>query len=134
VADGGVATVTAEAPADLWAAGDTGRARPLLLRAHPILGSDERFRTERLGRLFVHESTEVQKWWSVGPFRTGAATFVDAGRTARRVAGGAVADVDVGIGVRAAYPGRTGAVRLDIARGLRDGHSALSVVYTSAVP
>src|SRR5207247_5516157 len=37
VVDGGVAAVNASAPPDLWFAGDTGRARPLLVRAHPIL-------------------------------------------------------------------------------------------------
>ena len=104
-ADGGIASVDASAPPDLWFAGDTGRARPLLLRAHPILAEGERFRTERLARLFAHESTEVQRWWRAGPFRTGIATFVDTGVTARRLSGGPITDVDVGIGLRGAYPG-----------------------------
>ena len=130
-ADGGVAAVIGSAPPDLWLAGDTGRARPLLLRAHPILTEGERFRTERMSRLFVHESTEVQRWWSVGPFRAGAATFVDTGRTARRLLGSPFTDMDVGFGVRGAYPGRAGALRLDIARGLRDGDTAISAVYTA---
>jgi hypothetical protein len=134
VADGGVAAVNAAAPPDLWVAGDTGRARPLLLRAHPILMEEERFRTERLARLFVHASTEVQRWWAVGPFRAGVATFVDTGRTARRLVGEALTDVDVGAGLRGAYPGRAGALRLDVAHGLRDGNTALSVNYTSAIP
>ena len=134
VADGGIAAVTSSAPPDLWLAGDTGRARPLLLRAHPILGEGERFRTERLARLFTHESTEVQRWWRVGPFRAGAATFVDLGRTARRLAGDALTDVDLGIGVRGAYPGRAGALRLDLARGLRDGNTAVSAIYTASIP
>ena len=130
-ADGGVAVVTASAPADLWFAGDTGRARPLLLRAHPILTAGERFRTERMARVFAHESTEVQRWWRAGPFRTGIATFVDTGWSARRVSGGPITDVDVGIGLRGAYPGRGGALRLDFARGVRDGHFAISAVYTA---
>jgi hypothetical protein len=128
-ADGGVAAVTDSAPPDLWFAGDTGRARSLLLRAHPILTDGERFRTERMARIFAHESTEVQRWWRVGPFRTGIATFVDTGLTARRLSSGSITDVDVGIGLRAAYPGRAGAVRLDIARGVRDGDIAISAVY-----
>ena len=131
---GGVVAVNSEAPPDLWPAGDTGRARPLLLRAHPILGEGERFQTERLARLFIHESTEVQRWWAVGPFRAGVATFVDSGRTAQRVLGDPLTDVDVGLGLRGAYPGRAGALRLDIAHGLRDGNTALSVIYTSAIP
>jgi hypothetical protein len=133
MADGGAAAVTASAPADLWFAGDTGRARPLPLRAHPILTGGERFRTERMGRVFAHESTEVQRWWRTGPFRTGIATFVDTGLTAGRLSDGSITDVDVGVGLRAAYPGRAGALRLDFARGVRDGHFAVSAVYTADI-
>ena len=133
VADGGIAAVNASAPPDLWLTGDTGRARPLLLRAHPVLTDGERFRTERLARLFMHESTEVQRWWGAGPFRAGVATFVDTGRTARRLIGDPLTDVDVGFGLRGAYPGRAGALHLDVARGLRDGNTAFSITYTSAV-
>jgi hypothetical protein len=132
-ATGGVAAVNASAPADLWFAGDTGRARPLLLRAHPVLTGGERFRTERMGRVFVHESTEVQRWWRAGPFRTGIATFVDTGLTARRLSGGPITDVDVGVGLRGAYPGHAGALRLDFARGVRDGHFAISAVYSADI-
>jgi len=132
-ADGGVGAVNASAPADIWFAGDTGRARPLLLRAHPILTGGERFRTERLARVFAHESTEVQRWWRAGPFRTGIATFLDTGLTARRVAGGPITDADVGIGLRGGYPGHPGALRLDFARGVRDGHFAISAVYTADI-
>ena len=130
-AEGGIGAVTDSAPPDLWFAGDTGRARSLLLRAHPILTDGERFRTERMARIFAHESTEVQRWWRVGPFRTGIATFVDTGLTARRLSGSSITDVDVGIGLRGAYPGRAGALRLDIARGVRDGRIAISAVYSA---
>ena len=133
VVDAGAAAVDASAPPDLWVAGDTGRARPFLLRAHPILGEGEAFRTERLGRLFVHESTEVQRWWSVGPFRAAVASFVDTGRTAGRLLGDPFSDVDLGIGLRGAYPGRAGALRLDLAHGLRDGHNAISAIYTADI-
>ena len=134
VVDGGVAAVNASAPPDVWVAGDTGRARPLLLRAHPILDEDDAFRTERLGRLFVHESTEIQQWWAHGPFRAGVATFVDTGRTARRFLGDPFSDVDVGFGLRGAYPGRAASLRLDLAHGLRDGNTVLSAIYTTAIP
>jgi hypothetical protein len=133
VVDGGIAAVNSSAPPDLWFAGDTGRARPLLLRAHPILMEGERFRTERLARLFTHESTEVQRWWRVGPFRAGVATFVDTGRTAQRLLGAPLTDVDVGAGLRGAYPGRGGRLRLDLARGLRDGDTAISVIYSADI-
>jgi len=134
VLDGGTAAVSSAAPPDLWVAGDTGRARPLLLRAHPLLGEGERFETDRLARRFTHLSTEVQRWWSIGPTRGGVAAFVDSGRTSRRLAGAAFTDVDVGVGLRGAYPGRAGALRLDLAHGLRDGNTAVSVIYSSAIP
>jgi len=132
VLDGGVGLTSSSAPADLWFAGDTGRARPLLLRAHPILSDGERFRTERMARAFTHQTTEIQRWWNPGPFQAGLAAFVDSGHTARRVAGGALTDVDVGVGLRGAY-GRRGILRLDVARGARDGDTALSITYTSVV-
>jgi len=131
--NGGVASVSASAPADLWFAGDTGRARPFLLRAHPILTDGERFRSDRMGRVFAHESTEVQRWWRVGPLRTGIAAFVDTAVTARRLSGGSITDVDVGMGLRGAYPGRAGALRLDLARSVRDGHFAVSAVYSADI-
>ena len=134
VLDGGTAAVSSAAPPDLWVAGDTGRARPLLLRAHPLLGKGERFETDRLARSFTHLSTEVQRWWSIGPTRGGVAAFVDSGRTSRRLAGAAFIDVDVGVGLRGAYPGRAGALRLDLGHGLRDGNTAVSVIYSSALP
>jgi len=129
VATGGVHAVTASAPADLWFAGDTGRARPIMLRAHPILTQGERFRIERLGRLVGNGSAEVQRWWTAGVSHIGAAMFVDTARTARRLAGTPLTDIDVGVGFRAAYPGRSGALSVNLARGLRDGETALSVVY-----
>ena len=130
VGAGGVSAVTASAPGDLWFAGDTGRARSLLLRAHPILSEGARFRTERLGRLLGNGSVELQRWWKVGPFRAGGATFADVARTARRMVGGAVADVDVGVGFRGVFPGKTAGLRIDVAKGLRDGATAFSVVYS----
>jgi hypothetical protein len=131
--DGGVGLTSSAAPADLWFAGDIGRARPFLLRAHPLLTEGERFKTERLARTFLHATTEIQRWWSPGPFEAGVAAFVDSGQTARRLVGGPVTDVDLGFGLRAAYPGHSGIIRLDVARGARDGHTALSVTYSSMI-
>jgi len=53
--------------------------------------------------------------------------------TARRLSGGSITDVDVGMGLRGAYPGRAGALRLDFARGVRDGHFAVSAVYSADI-
>jgi hypothetical protein len=61
------------------------------------------------------------------------ATFVDTGRTAQRLLGAPLTDVDVGAGLRGAYPGRGGRLRLDFARGLRDGDTAISVIYSADI-
>src|SRR5258705_9723332 len=110
VVDAGAAAVNASAPPDLWVAGDTGRARPFLLRAHPILGEGEAFRTERLRRLFVHESTEVQRWWSIVPFRAAVPSFVDTGPTATRLRGDPFRDSELGIGLLCRRPRRTASI------------------------
>ena len=131
VIDGGVSAISAGAPPDLWFAADTGRARPLLLRAHPILTADEQFRSDRLARLLGHDTTEVQRWWHAGPLRVGGAAFVDSARAAWRLTGRAITDVDTGVGFRVAFPGKPDAFRIDVARGLRDGATAVSAVYTA---
>jgi hypothetical protein len=116
-------------PLDLWFAGDTGHARDALLRAHPVL-DDGHLRTERLGRALVHASLEGQHWWRTrGVLRAGAAAFVDLGRTSRAFNAPATADADVGVGARFAVIGMPGIFRVDLAKGLRDGATALSFVY-----
>jgi outer membrane translocation and assembly module TamA len=77
----------------------------------------------------VTASAEVQRLWTTRGTRIGPALFVDVGRTARRIEGVALRDADVGVGLRARFPGMPGAVRIDVATGLRDGHKALSFVY-----
>ena len=46
------------------------------------------------------------------------------------MAGGALTVVDVGVGFRGVYPGKTAGLRIDVAKGLRDGATAFSVVYS----
>ncbi len=125
----GAAVASASTPLDLWFAGDTGHARDVLLRAHPVL-EDGRLQVDRLGRHLAHASGEAQHWWR-GPFaiRAAAAVFVDAAIAGRRVDAGARRDVDVGIGARVAIPGLRGVLRVDAGRGLRDGATAWSFVY-----
>jgi len=121
--------VGSAAPLDLWPAGDTGHARTTLLRAHPLL-DDGRVSVERIGRSLASISVEAQHWWHVrGIVPAGGALFVDAARTSRRLRSDPIADVDVGAGVRLAVSG-AGLVRVDVARGLRDGDVALSVSWT----
>ena len=125
----GAGFAAADTPLGAWPAGDTGHARDVLLRAHPVL-ADNGLRVERLGRSLFHASGEAQQWWTRSVLHVGAAAFVDAARTARRLDGTAVSDVDVGIGARFAAPLLPGVIRVDVAKGLRDGSTAWSVVYT----
>jgi hypothetical protein len=129
LARAGSAMTTADTPADLWFGGDTGHARPVLLRAHPLL-EDGALRAGRLGRRIVHGSAEAQHWWR-GPAGTAAAAaiFADAAHVDHRVHGGAQRDVDAGLGARLALPGLAGVFRVDLARGLRDGAMSLSFAY-----
>jgi hypothetical protein len=128
--EGSLETIQREAPLDLWRAGDTGHARPTLLRAHPVL-QEGRLRVDRLGRHLAQGTAETQHWWRpAGAIALGAAAFVDVARTSGRLAAGSLTDADVGGGIRLALPGRTGLFRVDIAHGLRDGRNALSVSWT----
>jgi len=125
----GAGVVSPLTPAELWWAGDAGQTRPVLLRAHPLVESG-RLKVERLGRTIVHGSFESQQWWRLSPqLRFAAAAFVDAAEVSQRMRPGARGDVDAGLGVRVASPGFAGMLRLDIAKGLVDGATAVSVVY-----
>ena len=115
-------------PLDLWFGGDTGATRSTLLRAHPLV-HDGRLRSGQLGRGIVHGSIEGQQWWPVSVARVGAALFVDAVRVGERLSAGSRGDVDAGIGGRLAVPGLPGVFRVDLAKGLRDGSTRLTVVY-----
>jgi predicted double-glycine peptidase len=129
MATAGAAAASKSTPMNLWWAGDTGHVRAALLRAHPVL-DEGRLRVERLGRIFFHGSLEAQRWWRVtGPVRAAAAGFTDMGQTARRARGTGQGDVDVGVGARLAIAGIPGIFRADLAKGLRDGATAISLVY-----
>jgi hypothetical protein len=128
----GLGAASEQTPADIWFAGDTGRARSVLLRAHPLIG-DGQIRLERIGRHLVYASGEAQKWWEArAGVRVAAAAFVDAAsvhRGALAAESRARTDVDAGIGARLAVPGVSGVIRIDVAKGVRDGATALSFVY-----
>jgi hypothetical protein len=128
VARAGTGLATRATPPDLWFGGDTGATRTTLLRAHPLVGNG-RLRSAQLGRGIVHGSVEGQQWWPVSVARVGAALFVDAVRVSQRLTAQSRGDVDAGIGARLALPGLTGTFRVDLAKGLRDGLTTLSVVY-----
>jgi hypothetical protein len=133
---GAVEMMGSAAPLDSWPAGDTGHARSRLLRAHPLL-DDGRLRVDRLGRRLFQATAEAQHWWRpMAAVPVAAAIFVDAGHTSARLArpgsgGDGVGDVDVGVGFRLALPARAGLFRTDVAHGLRDGRSALSISWAT---
>jgi hypothetical protein len=129
LASAGASVASMFTPPDLWFAGDTGRSRPIALRAHPLVDDGE-IRVERLGRRILHGSLEAQRWWSTrSPIRVGAAVFADVAQVGDRLSVGERTDVDLGAGLRIAVPGVAGTFRLDVAKGLRDGATALSFVF-----
>ncbi|HEY9462371.1 MAG TPA: papain-like cysteine protease family protein [Vicinamibacterales bacterium] len=125
----GLGLASVDTPADIWFAGDTGRARGMPLRAHPLMTGGQ-IRVDQIGRQVIYSSGETQRWWpGKAGVRFGAAAFVDAAHTDRRTVDRARTDVDLGIGVRLAVPGVSGTIRIDVAKGLRDGATAVSFVY-----
>jgi hypothetical protein len=84
----------------------------------------------RLGRELLNVSLEAQHWWRLGgPVRVAAAVFADAARTSRRLNGAAEIGVDAGAGARMAIAGVSGVFRVDLAKGLADGATAVSILY-----
>jgi hypothetical protein len=127
-ADAGGRLVTASSPASIWPGGDTGHARDVLLRAHPLLDGGV-IRGGVFGRRLAFGAVEVQHWLKPGkyPVRIAPAAFVDIARASRGLASSLTrTQVDAGVGVRLSLPG-TGVLRADLAHGLRDGHTAFSV-------
>jgi hypothetical protein len=112
---------------DIWFGGDTSSSRPPL-RAHRLV-DDGYMTTTRIGRTIVHASIEGQHWWLTRRGSVGAAAFLDLVSVDRRIIRGRQSDADVGVGFRAGVPGSDGNIRVDIARGLRDGAMRVSVGF-----
>jgi hypothetical protein len=126
------------APPSVWPGADTGHARDVLLRAHPLL-DDGVIRTPLGGsgregviaRRLAFGSVEVQKWRTVGkwPVKFAPAAFLDAARGFDSFGGlSSPFEVDAGAGVRVSLLG-LGVLRVDVAHGLRDGSNAVSVGF-----
>jgi peptidase C39-like protein len=121
---------TARAPLAIWPGAGDGRARPALLRAHPLL-DDGVINGAAFGRQVQSATLEVQRWfdrWQIP--RLGIAVFADTAHAADRLGGAPEQpfQVDVGSGVRVRMPGSDRTFRFDYAHGLRDRRaSAISV-------
>lgn len=84
--------------------------------------------TNRIGRTIVHGGAEAQYWRSLSRFQVAPAVFVDVVHLDRRAVPGTRDDVDIGAGLRLAGLGG-GVLRLDVARGLRDGDMRVSAGF-----
>lgn len=132
IADAAYRAVSQSSPASLWPGADNGRARDVLLRAHPLL-DDGIIRGGVFGRRLASGSVEVQRWIAVKkwPVRLAPAAFVDTARAWRGL--GTTPDrtqIDAGVGMRLSLLG-IGVMRIDVAHGLRDGRTAFSVGWMS---
>ena len=119
------------APLMLWSGAGTGQGRSALLRGHPLL-DDGVIRQGVFGRRLLYGTAEWRRWGKpiAHVLRLAPAMFADVAR-AYRVPSFADrrAHVDVGVGLRVAIPG-SGVLRADVARGLRDGATAVSFGWT----
>ena len=129
LANAGYRIATASSPASIWPGADTGHARDALLRAHPLL-DDGVIGDGVLGRRVAHGGAEWQHWLTPGRqrlARVAPAVFVDAAKATRGLARSDTRlHYDAGAGLRVSVAG-TGVLRIDVARGLRDGRTAFSV-------
>jgi predicted double-glycine peptidase len=126
----GAGRVSDNAPLGLWPGAGDGRARAPLVRAHPLLddGVISMAGSSVFGRTLAYGSVEAQRWLERPSLvRIAPAGFVDVARVSRRGAAGVEpAQIDVGAGVRIKIPGAAGVLRVDVARGLRDGANAVT--------
>ena len=124
---GGVDLTGARAPFALWPGAGLGHARGVLLRAHPLL-DDGVITGDVFGRRVYHAGSEWRRWFKPGLriVPIAPAVFVDVAGAEKRLRPGSAWHADAGAGIRIAVPG-SGVVRLDIAKGLRDGETVFSI-------
>jgi hypothetical protein len=127
-AEAGHRAATADSPASVWPGADSGTVRDVLLRAHPLLDAGV-IRGGVFGRRLTFGSLEVQRWFTsrTRPIRIAPAAFVDLARAWRGLSSSTDRlQVDAGAGIRLSLPG-AGVLRLDLAHGLRDGRTRVSL-------
>ena len=128
-----MASASVAAPLAVWPGASTGLGRGALLRAHPIL-SRGILTGDVFGRRLAFATVEHERpVWSSRYGIVRIAGFVDSARAwQRREVAPSPVHVDIGTGVRFGKAGPGGAVRLDVAYGLRDRAVALSAGYVSS--
>jgi predicted double-glycine peptidase len=130
LADAGVDRASNSAPLATWPGAGDGHSRDLLLRAHPLLesGAIDLDEHSAFGRTVLYTHAEAQRWFAPDRVvRPAIAVFADAAQASRRQQASTVTQFDVGAGLRVKLPGASGALRVDVAHGLRDGADALTV-------
>jgi len=118
----------AVAPFALWPGAGTGQGREGLLRAHPLI-SDGVITNAVFGRHLLNGGVEWRRWVQPArkPVRIAPALFVDSGRAYHGLESSNDRwQYDVGGGLRLAIPG-SGVLRIDVAHGVRDGGTVLSM-------
>jgi hypothetical protein len=117
-----------DAPLALWPGAGTGQGREGLLRAHPLIDNgiigDATF-----GRHVIDGGVEGRQWMQPArkAVRVAPAVFVDVARAYDALdPQNERWHTDVGAGLRLAIPG-SGVLRIDVAHGLADGRTALSM-------
>jgi predicted double-glycine peptidase len=129
-ATAGFEHVSDAAPFALWPGAGEGQVRGTLLRAHPLLSDGVvDVSGAAFGRTLTSAGMELQRWLERPALvRVGIAGFADVARASRQADFGSTpVHVDVGAGLRIRIPGTPGALRADVAHGLRDGANALTV-------
>jgi hypothetical protein len=133
-ARGGFDIASRRAPLDLWPGAGAGHARAPRLRAHPLL-DDGAISGEVFGQRLVHAGVDAARTLVArGLMRLDGLAFVDSARAWRSLSGDGRLHVDVGVGVRLRGPVEAGAIAVDVARGLRDGRTALTIGWEQAWP
>jgi hypothetical protein len=127
----GASRASDDAPFSIWNGAGEGHARPILLRAHPLIdgGIIDAGSASTFGRTLLYANAEGQRWLARPAIvRFGIAAFVDVAEASRRaVPGDSPVQTDVGGGIRLRIAGAQGLLRVDVAHGLRDGANAASI-------
>jgi hypothetical protein len=130
----GFEAASVRAPFDLWPGAGAGHARAPRLRAHPLL-DDGVISGDVFGQRLAYAGIDAIHTLVARPLmRFDGVVFVDSARAWRSLSADHRLHVDVGVGVRLRGPLESGAIAVDVARGLRDGRAALTIGWEQSWP